>query len=183
MKNIEGTGFEKDYIGRKNIVKKVFYILVGICVFSLMANMVMIFLIKKEEQKVKLYQQEISPTYEYLNSITVRNFEELIRTKESFMVYIGRSDCSDCNFFEPMFREVVEQYQLYNKIVFLNVKKYRENCSEENWAEFKRKYGFTQTPAIIKFENGKISSAIEWNSGEGLSKDRFLDWLLDNKVI
>lgn len=164
-------------------MKKKFYILVVVCIISFVVNIVMFIVNKDIEQKFEASKKEISPTYDYLNSITIRNFEKLVQDKEEFIVYIGRPDCSDCTYFEPIFREIIERYQLYDKILYLNVKKYRENNTEDVWNKFKEKYGFTQTPAIIKYADGKINSIVEWDSQEGLSKDRFIKWLVENKII
>jgi hypothetical protein len=39
--------------------------------------------------------------------------------------------------------------------------------------DFKRKYGFSQSPAFLLFKNGKIQSMIEWFEQKGLSPEEF----------
>ena len=64
-----------------------------------------------------------------------------------------------------------------------NVKNYRESNTEETWQNFKRKYGFTQTPAILIYQDGNLKSMIEWDSEEGLSKERLVEWLTYNNIV
>lgn len=164
-------------------MKKNFYVLFTICLISIIINLGLFVSNKHINQNFETCKNEISLTYDYLNSITIRNFENYVKGKKDFIVYIGRPDCSDCNYFEPTFREIIERYQLYDKIYFLNVKKYREKNTEAIWNNFKKIYGFTQTPAIIKYSDGKVESIIEWNTHKGLSKDRFINWLSENEII
>lgn len=164
-------------------MKKKSYILFILLILSVVVNIIAFYHNRIIGNNLKMCENEISPTYDYLNSITVRNFESAIKNSKGCIVYIGRPDCSDCNYFEPIFREIINQYNLYDKIIYLNVKQYRENNTEETWTQFKNKYGFTQTPAIIKYDNGTVSSMIEWDSKEGLSKERFTLWLMENGII
>lgn len=165
-------------------MKKIFYIFIVIFIsVNIVCNIYMFQIKGHLEQKVEKLNSEVSPTYDYLNSLTIRNFQSSIEKEETLIVYIGRPDCSDCNFFEPVFREIVNKYMLFDKIYYLNVKKYRENNNEDTWNEFKQKYGFTQTPAIIYYVNGKVYSMIEWDTTEGLTEERFSRWLLENDII
>ncbi|OXT07229.1 thiol reductase thioredoxin [Thermoanaerobacterium thermosaccharolyticum] len=127
-------------------------------------------------------KKNISNTYEYLDSITVSNFERKVISGDDFYVYIGRPDCGDCLLFEPMFRNVVDNYKLNDKILYMNVKHFREN-NKDKWELFKNKYGFTQTPALIHFNHGENISMIEWDSEKGLSHNRLVDWLQSNDLI
>ncbi len=159
-------------------------------------NIVMLFLVISIALNIGLYKKLdstysqyetckkcISPTYDYLNSITIRNFEDAIKQGEKLVVYIGRPDCSDCIFFEPILRQVVNEYNLFNEIQYLDVKSFRENNSQETWEIFKKKYGFTQTPACIIYENGTYVTQVEWDTSYGLTKQRFMKWLKNNNMI
>ncbi|WIM40021.1 thioredoxin family protein [Paenibacillus sp. PK4536] len=137
--------------------------------------------IKLKKNMIDL-KESISNTYNYLDSITVTNFEKKVVNKEKFIVYIGRPDCNDCLFFEPMFEKFVYANDLNNKIVYLNIRDYRAE-NEKRWNEFKRKYGFQQTPAIIYFEDGKNKNVIEWSNEKGLPIDDLKKWLKNNKLI
>ncbi len=127
-------------------------------------------------------QDSISETYEYLDSITVNNFERRVASGDDFYVYVGRPDCGDCLLFEPMFRDVVDNYGVEDKLLYLNVKGFKEN-NEDKWEPFKSKYGFTQVPALIHFKDGKNINIVEWDTEEGLSETRLIDWLQTNNLV
>lgn len=123
-----------------------------------------------------------SSMYKYIDSITVENFESKVLSGEEFFVYIGRPDCSDCNLFESMFKDVINEYKLNDKIIYMNIKTFREE-NGEIWEGFKSKYGFTQTPALIHFYNGSNIDIIEWNDEKGLPYNTLIGWLKNNNLI
>ena len=127
------------------------------------------------------YESEISPTYNYLDSLTVRSFENKVKSGEQVIVYIGRPDCNDCIIFEPILEYVIDNYDLSKKIKFVNVKKFRSE-NEERWIEFKEKYSFSQTPAFLMFDNGEYVSGIEWGK-DGLPVEHLINWLQKNNIV
>lgn len=136
---------------------------------------------KLTEEKIDL-KLNISDMNEYLNSITVKNFEKKVLSGDDFFVYVGRPDCGDCNLFEPMFKDVIKKYNLNEKIIYMNIKSFREN-DKEAWEKFKNQYGFTQTPAIIHFNNGNNIDIIEWDNEKGLSYIMLIEWLKNINLI
>ncbi|CAD5897033.1 Thiol reductase thioredoxin (modular protein) [Carnobacterium maltaromaticum] len=152
--------------------------------------MVVIFLVfmlgyqykQNKDVKEKLIETEAySPMYKYLSTVTLDSFEKKIKNNESFVVYIGRPSCSDCTFFEDDFIELLEKFQLNNKIYYMNV--YWEHKNNlEGFIDFKKSYGFNQTPAFLVFSKGKKISQIEW-SEKGLPKSILIEWFKQNKVI
>lgn len=168
----------------KKVMKRKLLVIISVSlVLSILGNIALFVYGKKYEMGYSNCKNEISATYNYLNSITIRNFKNAIEEKRDMIVYVGRPDCSDCNYFEPTFREVINQYNLFEDIYYLNVKNYRESNTEETWQNFKRKYGFTQTPAILIYQDGNLKSMIEWDSEEGLSKERLVEWLTYNNIV
>lgn len=136
---------------------------------------------KKISREVSNLKKNTSDLYEYLNSITVTKFKEKIDSSDDFYAYIGRPDCGDCILFEPTFISTINKYKLNNKILYMNVKKLRENQNE--WVKFKKKYGFTQTPVIIHFSQGKNISFVEWDTEKGLPQNKLVDWFQKNNLI
>lgn len=151
-------------------------------ILSLVSNIYIYNQNHKLQKDIVELKESISNTYNYLDSITVENFEEKVKNKEKFIVYIGRPDCSDCLFFDPMFEKFVHQKHLNDKIIYLNIRNYRAE-DKKRWDDFKSKYGFNQTPAIIYFEDGKNKSIIEWNNEKGLPILDLETWLKNNQVI
>ncbi|MGC6174895.1 thioredoxin family protein [Lacrimispora sp. 38-1] len=132
-------------------------------------------------QELETTKSNIDNTYEYLDSITVKSFENKVRDGENLCVYIGRAGCGDCNIFDPILRSTVEKYNIISTFKYINVQKYRSE-DLDRWEQFKSKYGFTQTPALLIISKGKIVDMIEWNDS-GLSQKRLVNWLEKNKLI
>lgn len=160
----------------------IYFIILSLLGTSLSINFYLYNINKKAKTEILEASKSTPSIYNYLNSITINNFEEKVLSEEEFYIYIGRPDCGDCMLFEPMFENVIEKYNLYDKIYYLNVKHFKETNSDQ-WKSFKNKYGFTQTPAIIHFKNAENISIIEWNEEKGLSENIFLDWLKNNNLI
>ncbi len=124
-------------------------------------------------------KSRLSSNVEYLENIKVNDMLEIEELKEEIIIYIGRPDCSDCITFEPMFEKVVKENNYENKIKYLNVKDFRQKNTDE-WNAFKEKYDFSQTPALLKFQSGKVVSVIEWDTEKGLSRSLLENWLSEN---
>lgn len=162
--------------------KNIFYILPIIAIGLLLILTYQLYSDKKElTQKNEKLESSYSRTYDYLNSITIDNFNKLVTDDGTILVYIGRPDCGDCQLFEPMFEKLITEKELGDKITYLNIKKFRENNVEE-WNTFKSKFDFSQTPAIINIKDGIVLDKIEWNEKRGLSKKTLSNWL-ENQVI
>ena len=137
---------------------------------------------KQYEDKIALYEDSYTPVYEYFTSLTLADFEAKVASGEKMVVYVGRPDCGDCNTYEPTFEEIIKEKNLANKLYYVNVKWIRANSSKEDWQAFKDKYGFTQTPAFIHFENGNQIDMIEWTD-KGLPKSELETWLAKQGLI
>lgn len=152
-----------------------------ILVLSLTINFILGFKLRKLTNEYEKCLSNTSTVYEYLDSITEKSFKERVSNGERVVVYIGRPDCNDCIYFEPVLRYLVEKTNISVEIKYLNAKIIREN-GEEYWNNFKQMYQFTQTPAILLYDNGVYVDAIEW-SEDGLTYERLLTWLQKNNVL
>ena len=163
---------------KKKIIKKLLYVVI---IISILCNVIQLREVYSLKKEVEEYASNISPEYEYLDSLTVKSFENAVQSGNSFVAFIGRPDCGDCIYFEPTLKYLSSKYDLSNKIMYVNVKRYREE-NQERWESFKSKYGFTQTPSFLYFENGKCVSEIEWGE-DGLPLEEVLQWLNENNII
>lgn len=116
--------------------------------------------------------------YNYLNSITYNQFKTDVASGKEFYVYVGRPTCGDCNSFEPKFIELIQQYQLNNKVVYVNVAELKED--ETNWELFKSTYDVQYTPTIAKFVNGKLQEKVEWTPEMGIDIEDVESWVRTN---
>ena len=92
---------------------------------------------------------------EQLIEVDYIHLQEKIKNKDSFVLYIGRPDCGDCQEFEPYLKKYLND----NKGVYLyyfNTKRYRdlakkENASQEDKDFYDRLYeelNFSWTPTL-----------------------------------
>jgi thioredoxin-like negative regulator of GroEL len=132
----------------------------------------------KKITKLKKEQETAYPEiYDYLDSITVNNFQNYLNENER-IVYIGRPSCSDCNLFEPSLIDLIDKKNLETKMKYLNVAKLRKN--EKEWNKFKQQYNIQYTPTIAKFVEGNLTSKIEWTPENGISIDQVEIWINKN---
>lgn len=92
---------------------------------------------------------------EQIIEVDYTHLQEKIQNKDSFVLYIGRPDCRDCQEFEPYLKKYLND----NKGVYLyyfNIKEYRdlankENASQEDKDFYDRLYdelNFSWTPTL-----------------------------------
>ncbi len=80
------------------------------------------------------------------------NFEkEVIRNKISVVVEFGASWCGPCHIIAPIIDELAVEYDGIIKFCKLD--------TDEN-AEIKEKYGISDLPAILLFNNGSVADII-----------------------
>ena len=138
-----------------------------------------------DSRSLKAYQSEIlaeklkSETfypdiYNYLPSLPVKAFEEKVSQKETFVVYVGRPTCPDCNAFEPELIKWLQEKNIKN-VIYLNVAELRRD--EQKWADFKAHYDIQYTPTLAKFEAGQNVAKVSWTPETGTDLEAFDKWL------
>lgn len=132
---------------------------------------------KKIETLKKEQESAYPEIYDYLDSMTVDNFQNYLN-EDDLVVYIGRPSCSDCNLFEPSLIDLIEVKHLGSKMKYLNVAKLRKN--ENEWNRFKQLYDIQYTPTIAKFVEGNLVSKTEWTPEKGISIDDVEIWINQN---
>ncbi|WP_086348576.1 thioredoxin family protein [Candidatus Enterococcus clewellii] len=116
--------------------------------------------------------------YDTIDAITVPTFKQKLVQEESFYLYVGRPTCGDCNDFEPDLIDLINEYDLEDKLLYLNVAKLRTD--EPAWEKFKETYDLIYTPTLAKFEGGKLISKVEWTPENGISADMVETWINEN---
>ena len=89
-------------------------------------------------------------TYEEVSLDTVLN---MLDDKESFILFIGSSNCSHCATYEPKLNSVIKEYQV--KVYFIDVSKLSD--AENSKLNAKISYG-DATPMTVFIENGEEKS-------------------------
>lgn len=115
-------------------------------------------------------------TYETINS---NKLNEMISNKESFILYIGSSECSHCKLFSITLNEVISENQV--KVYYINI----VNFNDKAITDLKTKTTFNGgTPFVVFMKLGKpnIGSGYNIISGQQ-SKDYVIDKFTNNGYI
>lgn len=114
-----------------------------------------------------------------VKSMGVKDFENSIGDpNKTFLAYIRRESCSDCNSFEPEFLSYLEKKPLINKNLYAveTSEIYKE---KDKWENFKRLYKIEGTPSFVYVKNGEIFSTTGWTVEKGFSISLFNRWIND----
>jgi|GEM_PF-1999095 len=166
------------------------YMIIGMTLAILMFCLVIMFFLfeknkelEKANSTLKIEKQILSDNtsaFEYLNSLTIDSFEKRVAEGDDLFVYVGKnSECNDCSIFSKTLKKEVETFPLKNSLYFVEISSIHSD--KERWLDFKKRYGFNQTPAFLLFQNGEIKSMIEWTEQDGLSSEAFHNWLERNE--
>lgn len=137
--------------------------------------------VKLSAENTKRLENIYSDIYFDLNSLTAENFEAKVARGDTFYAYIGRPSCGDCNAFEPMFKGYIRQYQLNDKIYYVNVHKL--NLNKPAWTAFKARYGLSGTPVLAKYGKGKQINKLDFEENQGISPEALEKWLKLNRLL
>jgi predicted bacteriocin transport accessory protein len=112
----------------------------------------------------------------YLNKTNYNEFKQLIKDKETFILYIGSKDCSHCKAFKPKLIDVLEQYKINVKYVDLST------YSEKDRDNLFSIINISGTPTVSFVINGEESSTMNRISGD-VTKDQIIEKMKINNYI
>jgi len=156
------------------------YIKAGLCIIL---SIVLIFYIAKwytVYQEDNLNKAIIS---DYLTEISYDEFSNYLTENSNAIVYIGIATDKTCRSYENKFKNIINNYNLTEDIIYLNITDY--SIENTNYIDlFDDKYGtdtkkITSIPAIMVFENGKMTAVL---SGD-LNKNNTIKFLKKYDVI
>lgn len=128
---------------------------------------------KNTENEVLTYPE----IYDHFDSITLDTFQNKIKNKEAFIVYVGRPSCSDCELLDDRLISDSKKNEDIKKILYLNISSIHDD--KKNWENFKKNYMIEGTPAFISFNQGKLVSTCSWTEDDGFDYNSFIDWLYE----
>lgn len=99
----------------------------------------------------------------YLKEISYKEYEELIKNKESFVVEIMRDGCSACESFKPTLKEFTEEYKI--EVKYINT----DNLTDEEIDTF----GISGTPTLIFYKDG-VEQTVSSRLIGAVSKDKIV---------
>ena len=130
------------------------------------------------------YQKEIPVIRDTLSEITDIDLEHYILDNPTTVIYMCTASDEVCRDFEKDFKKLVIKKEYTDKIVYLNL----SGLDQEKFVEeFNNKYKFkvkltTDYPAIVMFEDGKISSLLQENDKRDFTISTVKDYLELNMI-
>ena len=140
---------------------------------------------EKEKENIGLSIEEIKH----------EDYKVLLENKESFILYVGRSTCPDCERFEP----VLDSIQFKSEIKHIDTQSYKdaitneEDGAQDAYDSFKSDVGYEWIPYVCAIKDGQVISEFDFEFPEkfsDLSKEdatayiedmhsRFVKWLVE----
>lgn len=107
-----------------------------------------------------------------ITGIQTINYEKLIQNLNknvTFMVYIGRLDCGDCQTFYPILQEYIDSHD-GTGLYYINVKEWKEHANGDEASKEEKDFvddiyknlDFDWTPTLHVISNGKIKSRYQY---------------------
>ena len=130
------------------------------------------------------YQKEIPVIRDTLSEITDVDLEHYILDNPTTVIYMCTASDEVCRDFEKDFKKLVIKKEYTDKIVYLNL----SGLDQEKLVEdFNNKYNFkiklsVDYPAIVMFEDGKITSLLQENDKRDFTISTVKDYLELNMI-
>lgn len=130
------------------------------------------------------YQKEIPVIRDTLSEITDIDLEHYILDNPTTVIYMCTASDEVCRDFEKDFKKLVIKKEYTDKIVYLNL----SGLDQEKFVEdFNNKYNFkiklsVDYPAIVMFEDGKITSLLQENDKRDFTISTVKDYLELNMI-
>ena len=90
--------------------------------------------------------------YQILSSYLDQNVE--------FMLYIGRSDCSDCYYLSQMITDYTNATN--TGVYYIDLKTYESSVNEDTYNQFFKQFKFEDVPVLEIIKNGKIKTTYQY---------------------
>ena len=112
-----------------------------------------------------------------LTEINYKEFKNLIDNKESFILYVGSTDCHNCTEFTPKFEEVLDEYSI-DKAKIIEIDK----LDDEDKNEFNKIINVSGTPTVVFIEDGEEKSMTNRINGN-VDKEKIISRFESNGYI
>ena len=110
------------------------------------------------------------------DEISYSKFKKMINNKESFIIFIGSTDCSACDSYKRTVNDVISKYNVDIKYIDL------AKLSEKDESELTSKFPITGTPTTIFIEKGKEKDTYNRIVGS-VKYSKIISKLKENKYI
>lgn len=113
----------------------------------------------------------------YLVSISEKEFYEKIENKDTFILEVVQTGCSNCASFTPKYTAVLEEYKITSYSI--NISDIKDSKDKE---KFLNEFEVDGTPTVIFFEDGVETSTMKRLTGDR-DKDAIIAKLKVNGYI
>lgn len=130
------------------------------------------------------YQKQTPVIRDTLSEIKYEDLEHYILDNPTTMIYMCTSSDMICRNYEKDFKKLIESKELQDKIIYLNL----SNANKEEFVEdFNKKYQYkikltSKYPAIVVFEEGKISNLLQGDAEKKLTVVKTKQFIELNKI-
>lgn len=98
--------------------------------------------------------------------VSKRDLNNMIDSKQSFLVYVGRPNCIDCQDFYPKFEKRIQDYGI--KIYYFNTEV--KVSKKKEMQEYVKSMGIKKIPSILEIKYGKIVTAYDGQSERDMKR-------------
>lgn len=110
--------------------------------------------------------------------IRFKDFKEKLENKESFILYIGSSECTYCRRYEKTLKRVVDQYDV--DVYYINI--VSDKITDEEVKELDNIVNYSGTPTTIFVKDGEVQGKYNRING-AVSSDKIIEAFKRNGYI
>lgn len=114
----------------------------------------------------------------YIESISLKDFQEKKSKKETFIIYLGFYDSPECNLLNEQIINDIDNNKSLKKLVYLDI----SQLNQKEWDYFKEKHNIMGIPSFIYVEKGIEKSSYSWSKKKGFNYKDFVEWI-NNKIL
>ena len=89
-----------------------------------------------------------SENNKYLVTVTYNELSEKLNNKETFILYIGKENCSACQLFNPKFKKIIKEHKI--KTYYIDL----ATLSESEQELLMKNINFPGTPTVLFINDG-----------------------------
>lgn len=104
-----------------------------------------------------------------IKEVQYSELKKVMNENVSFMLYIGRPDCGDCQAFKPILEEYLDKHPQYG-VYYLNIKSFRDASMKKDatkkektfYKNLYKTFDFDWTPTLEVISKGKIQKKYQY---------------------
>lgn len=115
-------------------------------------------------------------TKSYIIDTSMDEIKSMIETKETFILYIGSSECSHCAAYKPKLEDVSLEYKVI--VYYIDTSK----LSDEEYSKLTEIVSFSGTPTTVFIDNGD-DLGVQTHIDGDVSREKIINTFKNNGYI